>query len=113
MDLKKDSESLIKYSNEYNEEIYKLAKMPRLRIIQTGLQNYLSRFRQISFSGDEGDRSRLAVEEHRLILEAMIGKDEAKLNAIIEQHLNRSYEYIVEIVNYENNKAKEMEIEDN
>ncbi|MDY2987816.1 MAG: GntR family transcriptional regulator [Peptoniphilus sp.] len=110
---KKDSESLIRYSNEYNEEIYKLAKMPRLRIIQTGLQNYLSRFRQISFSGDERDRSRLAVEEHRLILEAMIEKDEAKLNAIIEQHLNRSYEYIIEIVNYENNKAKEMKIEDN
>lgn len=105
-----DSESLIKYSNEYNQEIYKLANMPRLRIIQTSLQNYLSRFRQISFSGDEGDRSRLAVEEHIMILEAMIEKNEEELNKIIEKHLSRSYEYIVEIVKDENKKAKQIEM---
>lgn len=98
----KNFNDLIEWSNKYNKKIYNIANMPRLKIIQVNLQNYLSRFRIMSFSGTEDDRSDLAVKEHRDILNAMRVKDEVEIEKLIRKHLNRSYRYILDLVRKEN-----------
>lgn len=97
-----DHEKLIYYSNEFNEYIYHITNMPKLIDIQIKLQNYLARFRQISFSGDKNDRSLKAVEEHEAIFGAMLENNFALLDELIENHLAKSCDYIVEIVVEEN-----------
>lgn len=107
---RKNHEELISCSNQFNNYIYKIAKMPRLLSLQTNFQNYLSRFRMISFSGSENDRSILAVKEHEAIFKAMTEKDEVSLNKLIDIHLNRSLNYITEVVSKENEEIKQKNI---
>ena len=78
-------------------ENYDFAQMPRLKMIQQNLQEYLARFRKISFGGEENDRREIAVYEHEQIIRAMKSKDFGTLEVLIEDHLNRSKEYILSV----------------
>ncbi len=92
-----DPAGLVGSSSQFNLIIYDFAQMPRLKMIQQNLQEYLARFRKISFGGEENDRREIAVYEHEQIIRAMKSKDFGTLEVLIEDHLNRSKEYILSV----------------
>lgn len=87
-----------KQFSEFNQMIYKFSKMPRLTHIVTRLSEYLVRFRDISLK--EEWRRQKALDEHFMIYEAMLNKDEELVRKITNEHLEYSETYIL----------KEMEI---
>ncbi|WBW49658.1 GntR family transcriptional regulator [Peptoniphilus equinus] len=97
-----DAKTTIEQSGLFNRTIYDIADMPRLKVIQVQLQNYLSRFRSISFSGEANDRTKLAVTQHEGIFDAMVDGDMSLLAERIHKHLEQSQNYIREVVEREN-----------
>ncbi len=92
-----DPVGLLGSSSEFNLIIYDFAKMPRLKMIQQNLQEYLASFRKISFGGENNERREIAVYEHEQIIRAMKNRDFSTLEVLIEDHLNRSKEYILSL----------------
>ena len=66
-------------------------------MIQHNLQEYLASFRKISFGGENNERRGIAVYEHEQIIRAMKNRDFSTLEVLIEDHLNRSKEYILSL----------------
>lgn len=82
-----------KQFSEFNQMIYRFSKMPRLTHIVTRLSEYLVRFRDISLK-EEGRRQK-ALEEHFMIYEAMLNKDEELVKKITNEHLEYSETYVI------------------
>lgn len=77
----------------FNDFIYTAAKMPRLKLIVDNLQAYLVYFRNISIKAKA--RRALAIHEHRLIYQGMINRDEKQVSMIVDEHLERSLQFIL------------------
>ena len=93
-----NARELMNYSTQFNCYIYQIADMPRLMVIQNNLQDYLLRFRNLSFGGEGSARRQLSVEEHEQIFEAMCDADEERICHLIETHLSHSKAYILEVI---------------
>lgn len=102
-----DAATMLSKSTAFNEFVYEASAMPRLVMIQKDLQDYLLRFRNISFEGDANERRRLAIEEHSLLLRTMRKRDLETLDVLIEDHLARSRDYILEVVRPEEGQEAE------
>lgn len=93
---------VVEQSEDFNQAIYRAAKMPRLSHLLTSLRDYVHRFRAISMSHEA--RGPLAVEEHRAILKAMEAKDEEAIKLVLEEHLGRSRDTIIDFLTNHNDK---------
>lgn len=95
-----DEEGLLESSSLFNLKIYQHADMPRLTMIQENLQEYIKSLRRISFGGGKHDRRVKALQEHKLILTSMRRLDYPTLAVQIDDHLNRSKEYILSVARH-------------
>lgn len=93
---KDERDVLLRNSDAFNYAIYRFVKMPRLQKIQQTLQEYLLRFRDISFKGEIDDRRIQAVAEHRIIFRLMKNRDHDLLGMVIREHLSHSKKYILQ-----------------
>lgn len=98
-----DVQGVIDLSREFNNLIYRFARMPRLEIIQNRLRDYVCRFRDISLKAD--DRRGLAVNEHRLIYRCLLNKETEQLELVIREHLTLSKSFILHEVEKETNSG--------
>lgn len=102
---KQEVQEVIKYFSAYNSMIYQFAHMPRLEIIVDRLQQYLSRFRNISLYDDT--RRSVALEEHYALWQALKSKNQELVSSIVAEHLNHSKEFIIkEIIRFEAEQEK-------
>ena len=89
---------IMRLSTQFNLQIFTFAQMPRLRMIQKNLSDYLERFRNISFESPNNSRRLPAVEEHAQIVELMRKRDREGLEALIRRHVAKSEGYILEFL---------------
>ncbi len=87
-------DEVITLFGEFNSKIYKAGKMNRLASMIKKLNEYLQRFRSISITNE--DRRKAGLTEHRKILQAIIDKDEDRVDIIIKEHLDESLKIVLE-----------------
>lgn len=104
-----DNAAMLQLATEFNQIIYKLADLPRLMKIRMDQHDYLLRIRNISFAEESRERSRLAMREHAQIYEAMLAKDDGAIRRLTTQHLERSKNYILEVLAREHRAALDAE----
>lgn len=92
-----DYQELFKLSTSFNDKINRLCAMPKLRLLQEGLQDYLHSFRTLSFKKNT-ERRVLAISEHQGIVEAMKARDELLIAERVQAHLSHACEYIKRLV---------------
>lgn len=88
-----DVKLVVELSKEFNDMIYRFAKMPRLDVIVKKLRQYLVRFRDISLTEDK--RRRKALDEHWLLYKYMKKQDKDMLTQITSEHLDFSEKFIL------------------
>lgn len=88
-----DVSAVIEMSKEFNNLIYKFARMSLLEQIQNRLRDYLIRFRDISLTAN--DRRERALAEHRLIYRCMRNGEVEQMKMIITEHLELSRDFIL------------------
>jgi DNA-binding GntR family transcriptional regulator len=95
-----DVEEVIRLFGVFNSKVYEASRMKRLAGMISKLNEYLQRFRNISIA--ENERREKALTEHRMILKAIVKKDEADIDEIIKKHLDYSLSIVLaEIRNIE------------
>lgn len=81
-----ETELVIRYFSDFNDLIYRYARMPRLTIMVGRLRDYLVRFRDISLHDDA--RRKKALQEHRIIYRCLMNRDEDQMRMVIKEHLS-------------------------
>lgn len=92
-----DYHQLYKLSSKFNARINQFCAMPRLRLLQDGIQEYLQHFRTMSFE-QNSERRELAVREHQAIVSAMRSRDNTLIYSRVKEHLQHASEYIISFV---------------
>ncbi|MBA5728360.1 GntR family transcriptional regulator [Aerococcaceae bacterium INB8] len=87
-------DNLINNFSGFNAYVYEKSQMRRLPKIIDELQAYLVYFRELSIRSEV--RSKIALEEHFLILRGMRNKDVEAMTMLIHEHLDHSLEFIIE-----------------
>lgn len=101
---------VVELSKEFNDMIYRFARMPRLDVIVKKLRQYLVRFRDISLTED--NRRRKALDEHWLLYKYMKQQNVEMLTAITNEHLDFSEKFILQTMErLEESSKKEKENE--
>lgn len=100
---------VVELSKDFNDMIYRFARMPRLDVIVKKLRQYLVRFRDISLTED--NRRRKALDEHWLLYKYMKQQNVEMLTAITNEHLDFSEKFILQTMERLENQAKEKENE--
>lgn len=94
-----DTKGLRQASKAFNEAIYEFSDMPRLRMIISGLDDYIEVLRKFSFETknpeSKNSRRKISVEEHSKMLDLMENKDFNELEICIREHLLDSKNYII------------------
>lgn len=92
-----DYKELFRLSTSFNDKINQLCAMPKLRLLQEGLQDYLHSFRTLSFKKNT-ERRILAIREHQEIVTAMQTLDEQLIHNCVQTHLLHACAYIQRLV---------------
>ncbi|MFL2062004.1 GntR family transcriptional regulator [Marinilactibacillus psychrotolerans] len=87
-------DKVIQYFSDFNMMIYQYSRMPRLESIVRKLREYLTRFRDISLSGE--NRRRKALNEHCQIFKMMKNQEYDKISDVIEEHLDYSKSFVIQ-----------------
>ncbi|MFL2142493.1 GntR family transcriptional regulator [Ruoffia sp. FAM 20857] len=87
-------DNLINNFSGFNAYVYEKSQMRRLLKIIDELQAYLVYFRELSIRSEV--RSKIALEEHFLILRGMRKKDVETMTMLIHEHLDHSLKFIIE-----------------
>ncbi|MFL2130362.1 GntR family transcriptional regulator [Ruoffia sp. FAM 20858] len=87
-------DNLINNFSGFNAYVYEKSQMHRLLKIIDELQAYLVYFRELSIRSEV--RSKIALEEHFLILRGMRKKDVETMTMLIHEHLDHSLKFIIE-----------------
>lgn len=90
---KGNTEKLRDLDTEFHDIIYAESKSPILQYILTGIHHKLLKYRKASL--DKSDRSDHSVEEHEAIYEALAARDEMRIELLVLQHINHSYDTIM------------------
>lgn len=90
---KGNTEKLRDLDTEFHDIIYAESKSPILQHILTGIHHKLLKYRKASL--DKSDRSDHSVEEHEAIYEALAARDEMRIELLVLQHINHSYDTIM------------------
>ncbi|XJS10541.1 GntR family transcriptional regulator [Aerococcaceae bacterium WGS1372] len=86
-------DDLISNFSDFNTYVYKKSQMKRLPKIIDELHAYLVYFREMSIRDEV--RSKEALEEHFLILRGMRNKDAEGIKMLIDEHTDRSLNFII------------------
>ena len=90
---KGNTEKLRDLDTEFHDIIYAESKSPILQHSLTGIHHKLLKYRKASL--DKSDRSDHSVEEHEAIYEALAARDEMRIELLVLQHINHSYDTIM------------------
>lgn len=90
---KGNTEKLRDLDTEFHDIIYAESRSPILQHILTGIHHKLLKYRKASL--DKSDRSDHSVEEHEAIFEALAARDEMRIELLVLQHINHSYDTIM------------------
>lgn len=94
-----DIDGLREASKSFNESIYEFSDMPRLKMIISGLDDYIEVLRKFSYDSknpeSKNSRRKISVEEHSRMLDLMEEKDFDELENAIREHLEDSKNYII------------------
>ena len=86
-------EKLRDLDTEFHDTIYAESKSPILQNILSGIHHKLLKYRQASLEKDR--RSNYTVGEHEAIYEALKSRDEMRVELLILQHINHTYDTIM------------------
>lgn len=92
-DSKGNKQKLRDLDTEFHDIIYAESKSPVLQGILTGIHHKLLKYRESSLQCN--DRSRHTVEEHEAIYNALKSRDAMKVDLIVLQHINHTYDTIM------------------
>lgn len=92
-DSKGNKQKLRDLDTEFHDIIYAESKSPVLAGILTGIHHKLLKYREASLQSN--DRSRHTVEEHQAIYHALKARDNMKVDLIVLQHINHTYDTIM------------------
>ena len=90
---KGNTQKLRDLDTEFHDIIYAESKSPILQNILTGIHHKLLKFRQASLEID--DRSDHTVGEHEAIYNALKSRDEMRVELLVLQHINHTYDTIM------------------
>ena len=90
---KGNKQKLRDLDTEFHDIIYAESKSPILQNILTGIHHKLLKFRQASLEID--DRSDHTVGEHEAIYNALKSRDEMRVELLVLQHINHTYDTIM------------------
>ena len=94
-----DIDELREASKSFNETIYEFSDMPRLKMIISGLDDYIEVLRKFSFNSNNPEstnsRRKISVEEHSRMLDLMEEKKFDELETCIRDHLADSKDFII------------------
>lgn len=85
---------VISLFSDYNNLLFKYARMPRLEIVIGQLKEYLARFRDISLFGEP--RRTQAIFEHILILHCIKTREVELVEMVVKEHLEFSKQFILQ-----------------
>lgn len=86
-------EKLRDLDTEFHDIIYAESKSPTLQYILTGIHHKLLKYRIASLKIE--DRSDHSVDEHEAIYEALKSRDEMRVELLVLQHINHTYDTIM------------------
>lgn len=86
-------EKLRDLDTEFHDIIYAESKSPTLQYILTGIHHKLLKYRIASLKIE--DRSDHSVDEHEAIYEALKARDEMRVELLVLQHINHTYDTIM------------------
>ncbi len=90
---KGNTQKLRDLDTEFHDIIYAESKSPILQNILTGIHHKLLKFREASLEID--DRSDHTVGEHEAIYAALKSRDEMRVELLVLQHINHTYDTIM------------------
>ncbi|MBR5516826.1 MAG: GntR family transcriptional regulator [Firmicutes bacterium] len=90
---KGNMEKLRDLDTEFHDIIYAESKSPTLQNILTGIHHKLLKYRMASLGID--NRSDYSVDEHVAIYEALKARDEMRVELVVLQHINHTYDTIM------------------
>ncbi len=90
---KGNMEKLRDLDTEFHDIIYAESKSPTLQNILTGIHHKLLKYRMASLNIE--DRSDHSVDEHEAIYEALKSRDEMRVELLVLQHINHTYDTIM------------------
>lgn len=90
---KGNMEKLRDLDTEFHDIIYAESKSPTLQGILTGIHHKLLKYRISSLKID--DRSDHSVDEHEAIYQALRSRDEMRVELLVLQHINHTYDTIM------------------
>ncbi|KRK80388.1 GntR family transcriptional regulator [Companilactobacillus nodensis] len=79
--------------SQFDKFIYDASKMPRLKMIDLQLQEYLVYFRDVNLSSKS--RRDSAIVEHRNIYNGMVDKNADEVNRLVSKHLDCSLKFVL------------------
>ncbi|GLI57509.1 GntR family transcriptional regulator [Propionigenium maris DSM 9537] len=88
-----DEKEVFELFSEFNNILYDIADLNRVREMITNIKLYLSSFRRIAIENEE--RREIAFKDHKAIVEAIKEKDISKALEVNKLHLERSRDFIV------------------
>ena len=90
---KGNMEKLRDLDTEFHDIIYAESKSPTLQYILTGIHHKLLKYRMASLNSE--DRSDHSVDEHDAIYEALKSRDEMRVELLVLQHINHTYDTLM------------------
>jgi len=90
---KGNTQKLRDLDTEFHDTIYAESKSPILQNILTGIHHKLLKYREASLEKEE--RSGKTVEEHEAIYNALKARDDMRVELLVLQHINHTYDTIM------------------
>lgn len=91
--------TVVKKDNEFHELIYRASRNQRLAQIITNLSEQINRFRMTSLSVP--GRLKIAVDEHRKIIEAISDRDADLANKLASEHMENAEQNLINAIREE------------
>ncbi len=88
-----DEKEVFELFSEFNNILYDIADLNRVREMITNIKLYLSSFRRIAIENEE--RREIAFKDHKAIVEAIKAGDTKRALELNKVHLERSRDFIV------------------
>lgn len=86
-------QQVIQNFSSFDKFIYDASQMPRLKMIDLQLQEYLIYFRDVNLSAKS--RRNAAIKEHEKIYNGMLNRDTNQVNKLVSKHLDCSLKFVL------------------
>ncbi len=81
-----DYQRFMELDDAFHKALFQLAGMPHAHALLTGFTIHFDRVRSLSLSVVDNTK---VLEDHRALIFSLLGRDPAKIEAVVEKHLSR------------------------